>query len=56
MPRPQTSVITNVAGTAGQPDAAVWREGPYILLGGFWGQAFDRPPFQIYLPLLVRNA
>jgi hypothetical protein len=45
-----------LGGTAGQPDAGVWRGGDYILGGGFWGggvvvKAGDH---YIYLPLVLR--
>ena len=43
-----------LAGTAGQPDAAVWRGGDYTLAGGFWGAT--RADYRIYLPVLMRNA
>ena len=43
----------NLGGTAGQPDAAVWSGGGYILAGGFWGGV--AVGFRIYLPLVLRG-
>ncbi len=42
-----------VAGSIGQPDAAVWRGGSYALFGGFWPDAAVQ--YRIYLPLVLRN-
>jgi hypothetical protein len=40
-------------GTIGQPDAALWQDETYTLIGGFWGgAAVER---RIYLPLVLRN-
>jgi len=37
--------------TAGQPDAAIWSGGGYILTGGFWvGTAVE---YHVYLPLVL---
>ncbi len=44
----------SLGGTAGQPDAAVWRGGDYTLAGGFWGGA-AAGPYAIYLPLVLRD-
>jgi hypothetical protein len=41
-----------LSGTAGQPDAAVWFNGTYVLGGGFWGGTLGR--YAIYLPLVLR--
>jgi hypothetical protein len=37
-------------GTAGQPDAHVWSDDSYTLVGGFWGGATQ---YRIYLPLVL---
>jgi hypothetical protein len=43
-------------GTIGQPDARVWSDGEYTLVGGFWGgAAADVVEHDIYLPLVMRN-
>jgi len=43
-------------GTIGQPDACVWSDGEYTLVGGFWGGAAAGPvEHDIYLPLVIRN-
>jgi hypothetical protein len=39
--------------TAGQPDAAVWSGGDYVLAGGFWGGTVVE--YHIYLPLVLRG-
>jgi hypothetical protein len=41
-----------LSGTAGQPDARVWEDGDYSLLGGFWSAEVQ---YRIYLPLVVRD-
>ena len=43
-----------LGGTIGQPDAAVWSGGDYVLAGGFWGGALVE--YHIYLPLVVRSS
>jgi hypothetical protein len=43
----------SLGGTAGQPDASVWRGDGYTLAGGFWGGAMGE--YRIYLPLVLRN-
>ncbi len=43
----------SLGGTVGQPDAGLLAGGGYSLLGGFWGGAV--PPYQVYLPLVLRN-
>jgi hypothetical protein len=43
----------SLGGTAGQPDAAVWSGGDYVLAGGFWGGVAVE--FRIYLPLVLRS-
>jgi hypothetical protein len=51
-----TAGAYTLGGTAGQPDAAVWSGGDYVITGGFW-----RAPgaagggYSIYLPLVLRN-
>jgi hypothetical protein len=40
-------------GTVGQPDACVWNDGTYTLVGGFWGGAVVE--HQVYLPLALRD-
>jgi hypothetical protein len=40
-------------GTVGQPDAYVWGDGEYTLIGGFWGGGAVQ--YRIYLPLVVRD-
>ncbi len=43
-------------GTVGQPDACVWSDGEYTLVGGFWGgTAAEVVEHDIYLPLVMRN-
>ena len=42
-----------LGGTAGQPDAAVWSDGDYVLAGGFWGGIAVE--YRIYLPLVLRG-
>ena len=42
-----------LGGTAGQPDASVWRGDGYTLAGGFWGGAMIE--YRVYLPLVLRN-
>ena len=42
-----------LGGTAGQPDAAVWSGGDYVLAGGFWGGVAVE--YRIYLPLVLRS-
>jgi hypothetical protein len=41
-----------LSGTAGQPDAAVWSDGAYTLVGGFWAGAAVE--YRVYLPLVLR--
>ena len=43
-----------LAGTAGQPDAAVWQGGEYTLVGGFWGGAGAE--YSIYLPMTLKKS
>jgi hypothetical protein len=43
----------SLSGTVGQPDAAVWTDGHYTLLGGFWAGA--AVSYQVYLPLVLRG-
>ena len=42
-----------LSGTAGQPDAAVWSGGDYVLAGGFWGGV--AVAYRVYLPLVMRT-
>jgi hypothetical protein len=42
-----------LGGTSGQPDAAIWSGGDYILAGGFWGGVAVE--YRIYLPLVLRG-
>jgi hypothetical protein len=42
-----------LGGTSGQPDAAVWSGGDYVLAGGFWGGVAVE--YLIYLPLVLRG-
>jgi hypothetical protein len=42
-----------LGGSAGQPDAALWSGGGYVLVGGFWGGAAVE--FHLYLPLVLRS-
>ena len=42
-----------LGGTAGQPDAAIWSGGDYVLAGGFWGGVAVE--YRIYLPLVLRG-
>ena len=42
-----------LAGTIGQPDAAVWQGATYSLAGGFWSGTTVE--FYIYLPLVLRH-
>jgi hypothetical protein len=42
-----------LGGTSGQPDAAVWSGGDYVLAGGFWGGVAVE--YFIYLPLVLRG-
>jgi len=44
-----------LGGTAGQPDAGVWRGDAYILSGGFWGGGVAAARYSIYLPLVLRD-
>ncbi len=48
-----------LAGTAGQPDSAVWQGGGYTLVGGFWGGAATAATTlpdgeSVYLPLILK--
>jgi hypothetical protein len=49
--------VYTLGGTAGQPDAAVWSGGEYVLAGGFWraSAAAGGGGYSIYLPLVLRN-
>ncbi len=38
--------------TVGQPDAATPQNGPFILVGGFWGRVSSES--RIYLPIVTR--
>ncbi len=40
-------------GTIGQPDAALWQDETYTLVGGFWGGAMVEN--RIYLPLILKT-
>jgi hypothetical protein len=40
-------------GTVGQPDAHVWGDGSYTLVGGFWGGGAAQ--YRVYLPLVLRG-
>jgi len=42
-----------LGGSIGQPDAAVWAGGRYVLAGGFWSG--DAVEHDIYLPLVLRG-
>lgn len=43
-------------GTVGQPDARVWSDGKYTLVGGFWGgAAAEVVEHEVYLPLVLRQ-
>jgi hypothetical protein len=42
-----------LGGTSGQPDAAIWSGGDYVLAGGFWGGVAVE--YRIYLPLVLRG-
>ena len=47
----------SLGGTMGQPDAGLLTGGEYTLGGGFWGGgALAGEAYEIYLPLVVRNA
>jgi hypothetical protein len=41
-------------GTAGQPDAATWSGGGYVVAGGFWGGA-GPGEYAVYLPVVLRG-
>jgi len=43
-----------LSSTAGQPDAATWAGGEYLLGGGFWGVA-RIGEYALYLPLVLRQ-
>lgn len=45
-----------LSGTAGQPDAGALSSSSYTLESGFWRGAPVIAPYQMYLPLAVRNA
>ena len=45
----------SLGGTSGQPDAAVWSGGEYVLAGGFWG-GVAHIEYRIFLPLVLRSA
>jgi hypothetical protein len=45
-----------LSGAAGQPDAGPMSGGVYTLGGGFWPGARYGARYQIYLPLVLRNA
>jgi hypothetical protein len=48
--------VYTLSGTAGQPDAGVWRGGVYTLAGGFWGSPLiPGGGYFIYLPLVLRG-
>jgi hypothetical protein len=50
----QDASLTYVLGDSiGQPDAAVWAGGGYVLAGGFWGG--DVVEHEIYLPLILKG-
>jgi hypothetical protein len=46
--------LYTLGGTAGQPDAAVWSGGDYVLAGGFWGGVAIE--YCVFLPLVLRGA
>jgi hypothetical protein len=48
-----TGDVYELAGTIGQPDAALWSGGGYALMGGFWAGAAAQ--YRVYLPLVLRN-
>jgi hypothetical protein len=41
-------------GTVGQPDAGVWDDGEYTLIGGFWGGGAVQ--YRTYLPLVLKDS
>ncbi|MBN1954710.1 MAG: hypothetical protein JW900_06620 [Anaerolineae bacterium] len=44
-----------LGGTVGQPDAAQWQGGSYVLAGGFWHSGIAAAGLsQLYLPLILR--
>ena len=51
-----TSGGYTLGGTLGQPDAGTLSGGGYSLGGGFWGGGTPAVDYQIYLPLLLRDA
>mgnify|MGYP001081939071 CR=1 FL=1 len=44
----------DLQGTAGQPDAALWKGGHYTLAGGFWCAGEAVRQYKIHLPLIMR--
>ncbi len=46
-----------LAGTAGQPDTAIWQHGGYSLTGGFWGGVAisSEGTNSIYLPIVLKS-
>jgi len=41
-------------GTIGQPDAYVWGDGEYTIVGGFWSGGAVQ--YRVYLPLVLSEA
>jgi len=44
----------SLSGAIGQPDAALWQDETYTLIGGFWGGAAVES--RLYLPLVLRSS
>jgi hypothetical protein len=44
----------SLQGTAGQPDAALWKGGHYTLAGGFWCAGEVTRVYKVYVPLVMR--
>jgi hypothetical protein len=42
-----------LSGAAGQPDAHVWSDEGYTLVGGFWASGVAW--YRVYLPLVLRS-
>ena len=46
----------SLSGTTGQPDAGLLTGGGYSLAGGFWGGGRLSVEYELYLPLILRQA
>ncbi len=52
---PPSGTGYSLAGTIGQPDAAVWQDTGYTLSGGFWLIGPAVAGYAVFLPVVVRG-